>query len=82
MPVFAWYRRLTCDSPVVNVGPVIDDLPLGARSGKVKLQRIPDVWLHAGVPLAIVALYLPLAGSYGLWDPRESHDAEVAGPAY
>lgn len=44
-------------------------------------RRVQD-WLVShdliAVWLAGVALYLPCAGSYGLWDPWESHYGEVA----
>ncbi len=45
----------------------------------------PGFWDRLGEPrttcvviLAGLLLYLPLAGSYGLWDPWESHYSEVA----
>jgi 4-amino-4-deoxy-L-arabinose transferase-like glycosyltransferase len=37
----------------------------------------PYRW-HAAIVLACLILYLPCTGSYGLWDPWETHYAEVA----
>ena len=42
------------------------------------MPRLSDRALHLIVPLGVLALYLPFAGTYGLWDPWESHYAEVA----
>jgi 4-amino-4-deoxy-L-arabinose transferase-like glycosyltransferase len=33
---------------------------------------------HTAIVIACLALYLPCTGSYGLWDPWETHYAEVA----
>jgi 4-amino-4-deoxy-L-arabinose transferase-like glycosyltransferase len=41
-------------------------------------ERRRDLLLHLLVFLGALALYLPFAGSYGLWDPWETHYAEVA----
>ena len=36
-------------------------------------------WLHRGLlTLALIALFIPLLGSFGLWDPWETHYGEVA----
>jgi 4-amino-4-deoxy-L-arabinose transferase-like glycosyltransferase len=42
------------------------------------LDRLSDRRVHLLVLFGCLLIYLPLAGSYGLWDPWETHYAEVA----
>ncbi|MFO0595846.1 MAG: glycosyltransferase family 39 protein [Myxococcaceae bacterium] len=43
-----------------------------------KVIAARSAWLHAGFAAALcLALLLPAAGTYGLWDPWEPHYAEV-----
>jgi 4-amino-4-deoxy-L-arabinose transferase-like glycosyltransferase len=45
---------------------------------RLQLQRLTDFQTALLVILIGLALYLPFAGSYGLWDPWETHYGEVA----
>jgi 4-amino-4-deoxy-L-arabinose transferase-like glycosyltransferase len=59
-------------APTPTVAPVAD------TTGKPLWDRVPERWLHYTVVLVCLAIYLPLCGSYGFWDPWEGHYAEVA----
>jgi 4-amino-4-deoxy-L-arabinose transferase-like glycosyltransferase len=55
--------------------PSYDD-PRGATGGF--LDRFTERQMTVIVVLIGIALYVPLAGTYGLWDPWETHYSEVA----
>jgi 4-amino-4-deoxy-L-arabinose transferase-like glycosyltransferase len=65
------------DSPAGAEAPAA---PGAAAAAAVSgfLSRLTDRQMSACVILFGLLLYLPLAGSYGLWDPWETHYAEVA----
>lgn len=48
------------------------------RGGKLGDRVTLVRWWHFAVVVACLALYVPCTGSYGLWDPWETHYAEVA----
>lgn len=52
--------------------------PAPARPGAGFLDRFSDVQMSLGVILFGLLLYVPLAGTYGLYDPWETHYGEVA----
>ncbi len=41
-------------------------------------DTLPERPLHLGVLAFVLLLYVPMAGSYGFWDPWETHYGEVA----
>ncbi len=52
--------------------------PLNGRAGTSWLSRLSDAQAAWLVVLIGLLLYLPMAGTYGLWDPWETHYSEVA----
>src|SRR3982750_3921395 len=57
---------------------VADVEPIVAPRATTFLDRLTDTQMSLLViPIGLV-LYIPFAGSYGLWDPWETHYSEVA----
>ena len=68
---------------VLGVLGLLGDSPLDLRGDEQgpEAQDVSKPWyMHEGtwVVLFAAALYIPLAGAYGLWDPWETHYSEVA----
>jgi 4-amino-4-deoxy-L-arabinose transferase-like glycosyltransferase len=57
-------------------GPIPEASP--PRFGLGFLDRLSDRQMYLLVAAAGLLLYIPLAGTYGLWDPWETHYGEVA----
>lgn len=66
----------------VGILGLLGDSPLDLRGDEIVLRDAsrPSIWRREGFWLVAfcVALYVPLAGAYGLWDPWETHYGEVA----
>jgi 4-amino-4-deoxy-L-arabinose transferase-like glycosyltransferase len=68
---------------VLGLFGVLGDSPLDLRGDELRpagADATRPWYLHEGVWVALfgAALYVPLAGAYGLWDPWETHYSEVA----
>ena len=71
--------------PFVRMTPeesINASVPSVAGSGRARwsalLDRLSERQMIALVILSGLLLYLPFAGTYGLWDPWETHYGEVA----
>src|SRR4051812_2835851 len=58
--------------------PGNDPAPVQSRASVGFLDRLSERQMTVLVILFGLLLYIPLAGSYGLWDPWETHYSEVA----
>src|SRR5256885_15283202 len=52
--------------------------PVVRPAGASFLDRLTDTQMSLVVIAIGLLLYIPFAGSYGLWDPWETHYSEVA----
>ncbi len=80
-PAGAWVGIALVLVAAVGILGLLGDSPLDLRGDEV--EAVVDArpwWRREGVIVVLVtgALYLPMAGAFGLWDPWETHYSEVA----
>jgi 4-amino-4-deoxy-L-arabinose transferase-like glycosyltransferase len=65
---------------LVGLGSILGLAGLSWAIGAALLALVPSAFRRPGLALFVIvsALYLPLLGGYGLWDPWETHYGEVA----
>jgi 4-amino-4-deoxy-L-arabinose transferase-like glycosyltransferase len=81
-PAGAWIGLALVLAAAVGILGLLGDSPLDLR-GDESEGEVVDArpwWRREGSIVVLVssALYLPMAGAFGLWDPWETHYSEVA----